>query len=331
MGMHEREVVSGMTVFVAVVEHGSLAAAARRTGLTPSAVSKVVTRLEQRMGVRLLQRTTRHMTVTDEGQAYYERSRAILEELRSVDQEMATQTAEPRGTVRVSAPLLLGQTRVVPSLLAFQKAFPRVCLDLDLTDRMTDLVGERIDVAVRITAAPPPSFVARQVGRMERVLCASPAYLRAHKAPRAPRDLIDHACLVLAGPGAAPLWSFAPAEGPGETVRVEGRLRASSTLSLYEAAKAGLGIAELPRYLVAEDLRERRLVAVLEHLVPTSRGIYVLTAPAKLLPLRVRELVRHLVEDLRAKLEMTCPAAPKVAPAEAAQRRGGRGGRALSG
>lgn len=300
--MHEREVVSGMAVFAAVVEHGSLAAAARKTGLTPSAVSKLVARLEGRLGTRLLQRTTRSMTITDAGQTYYERSRRILEDLRAVDEELASQTAEPRGTVRVSAPLLLGQTRVVPSLIAFLKAFPHVDLDLDLTDRAIDMAGERVDVAVRITSAPPPSFVARRVGGLQRVFCASPAYLRAHKAPRAPRDLADHACLLLAGPSSSPFFRFVPKSGSVEIVRVEGRLRVSNTLSLYEAAKAGLGIAELPRYLVDDDLRARRLVTVLDSFVPAERGIYVLYAPTKLVPLRVRELVKHLVDDLRRSL-----------------------------
>ena len=300
--MHERDVVSGMAVFVAVVESGSLAAAARQTGLTPSAVSKLVARLEERHGSRFLQRTTRSMTVTDAGQTYYERARGILEELRAVDQAMASQTAEPRGLVRVSAPQLLGHTRVAPILVRFQKAFPLVSVDLDLTDRTIDMVGERIDVAVRITAAPPPAFVARHVGTLQRVLCASPAYLRGRRAPRSAADLAQHACLVLAGPSLSPTWTFVPERGPSETVRLDARLRATSTLALYEAAKAGLGIAELPRYLVAEDVLARRLVPLLAQYVPTELGIFVIYPPTSLVPLRVRELVKHLVLELQQAL-----------------------------
>lgn len=302
MIMHERDVVSGMAVFAAIVEQGSLAAAARRTGLTPSAVSKLVGRLEERLGTRLLQRTTRSMTVTDAGRTYYERARSVLEELRTVEQEMASHTAEPRGLVRMSAPLLLGQLRVVPSLLAFQKAFPRVTLDLELTDRMIDIVGERVDVAVRVTSSPPPAFVARQVGVLQRVLCASPAYLRTRKAPRTPSDLADHSCLVMPTASAEPSWTFTTAGGASESVRVEARLRVNSTLSLHEAAKAGLGVAELPRYLVDDDLRARRLVTILDAFAPTEHGIYVLYPPAKLMPLRVRELVTHLVPALQKAL-----------------------------
>jgi DNA-binding transcriptional LysR family regulator len=301
--MHERELVSGMAVFVAVVEGGSLAAAARKTRLTPSAVSKHVARLERSLGARLLRRTTRRMTVTDAGQTFFERARVVLEDLRRVEQEVTQENAAPHGRVRVSAPQLLGQTRVVPILLAFQKKVPAVSLDLELSDRAVDMVGEGTDVAVRITAEPPPSFVARRVGTVRRVLCASPSYLRAHGTPRVPRDLGKHACLLLAGPSAAPVWRFdATAGAAPEGIRVDARLRASSTLTLYEAAKAGLGIAELPRYLVREDLKARRLVPVLEALTPDGPGVYVIYPPAKLLPARIRVLVSHLVPELEKAL-----------------------------
>lgn len=291
--MHERDLVSGMGVFVAVVETGSLAAAARRTRLTPSAVSKLVSRLEARLGVRLLRRTTRSMTVTDVGRTFYERSGAVLAELRGIEEEVAGQSAEPRGLVRVSAPQLLGQTRVVPILVGFQKKYPEVSLDLDLSDRAVDMVGERTDVAVRITASPPPSFVARRVGSIRRVLCASPAYLKSTSLPTGPEDLERHRSLLLGGPAAAPYWQF-----EGTSVRVEPRLRVTSTLALLEAARAGLGIAELPSYLVEADFRARRLVRVLGQLAPTELGVFVVYPPATLLPVRVRALVKYLVPEL---------------------------------
>src|ERR1041384_3532280 len=157
MTMSERELVSGMSVFVAVVEGGSLAAAARSTGLTPSAVSKLVTRLEHGFGTRLLRRTTRRMTVTDSGQVFYERARAVLEGLRAVEQEMATTDAAPRGKLRVSASLHFGQVRVLPIVLAFMKRAPALSLELELTDRVVDLVSERVDIAVRVHSQAPAS------------------------------------------------------------------------------------------------------------------------------------------------------------------------------
>ena len=285
--MQERELVSGMSVFVAVVETGSLAAAARQSRLTASAVSKLVTRLEAHLGTRLLRRTTRRMTVTDAGQRFHERAVAVLAELRAIEDEVAGEQAAPRGRLRLSIPQFFGPSRVMPILLAFQKQYPEVSLDVDLGDRNVDLVGERVDVAVRITTQPPESFVAKKVGVVRRVLCASPAYLRKHPAPRTLDDLADHHHLVLAS--ATPL---------GASVR----LRVGSTLVLHEAAKTGLGIAELPDYLVEDDLRARRLVRILEGRVTTELGVHVIYPPAKLLPARVRALVGHLVPSLAAAL-----------------------------
>lgn len=217
---------------------------------------------------------------------------------------MASKSTEPRGHLRVSASQLLGQLRVVPILLAFMKKRPALSLDLDLTDRVVDMVGERIDVAVRITNDPPPSFVARRVGSVRRVLCASPAYLRARPASQTPDDLADHTCLLLSGPNASEKWQFShgSAGGAPESVRVSGRLRFSNTLSLYEASKVGMGIADLPRYILEEDLRARRLVCVLEAFETVERGVFVVYAAEQLLPARVREAASHLVRELETVL-----------------------------
>jgi DNA-binding transcriptional LysR family regulator len=304
MRMSERELVSGMSVFCAVVEGGSLAAAARSTGLTPSAVSKLVSRLEQGFGTRLLRRTTRRMTITDSGQVFYERARHVLEELRGVEQEMASSDAVPRGRLRVSASLLLGEVRVLPMLLRFLKKAPALSLDLELTDRVVDMVGERIDIAVRITPEPPASFVARRVGVVQRLLCASPGYLHATGVPRAPADLAEHSCLQLSGDAATALWSFrsTSAGGAPVSVRVVPRLRFSSTAAIREAAKAGLGIADLPDYLVEEDLRAKRLSRVLPQLQTPPRSVYVIYAAGPLLPTRVREVARFLERELKKAL-----------------------------
>lgn len=302
--MIERELVSGMSVFVAVVDGGSLAAAARSTGLTPSAVSKLVSRLERVFGTTLLRRTTRRMTVTDSGQLFYERARGVLDELRSVEQEMASRDAVPRGRLRVSASSLLGQVRVLPLLLAFLKKNPTLALDLELTDRVVDMVGDRIDIAVRITAEPPPSFVARRVGVVQRLLCASPGYLRAAGAPRSPAELAEHTCLQLSGDAAAELWTFR-SQGSGGVpinVRVVPRLRFSSTAAIHEAAKAGLGIADLPDYLVEEDLQTKRLSRVLDQLETPPRSVYVIYAAGPLLPTRVREAASFLERELKRAL-----------------------------
>jgi DNA-binding transcriptional LysR family regulator len=293
-----------MTVFVAVVEGGSLAAAARRTGLTPSAVSKLVARLEADFGARLLRRTTRSMSLTDAGHTYFERARRILNDLREVEREIASKSAEPRGVLRVTAPLLLGQTRVLPLLFEFLATMPHVTLDLDLNDRVVDMVAERIDIAVRVTGAPPPLFVARRVGTVRRIFCASREYLAGRDVPRTPGDLAHHACLVLAGHGAPDVWQFGPPRpsGPTQTVRVNPRLLVNNTFSLLDAVRAGLGIAELPEYLVEDDLRSRRLVRLLETFKVDERGAFVVYPGGRLLPARVREAAKHLTRELAKAL-----------------------------
>jgi DNA-binding transcriptional LysR family regulator len=300
--MHERDIVSGMSVFVAVVRAGSFTSAAKATGLTPSAVSKTVARLEAGFGAQLVSRSTRRMTVTDAGQAFFERSAGVLEELRAIEQEMASTGSEPRGRVRLSAPLLFGQTLVAPAVFSFMKKAPAVSVDLDLSDRFVDLVEERVDIAVRITKEPPPSFVARRAGDIRRVLCGSPAYLRGSRKLRRPQDLSQHACLV-APYQSSSVWEFSGSAGaPPESVRIDARLRLNSTMALHDAARAGLGIADLPRYLVEEDLRSRRLVAVLQPLETRPSSVFVIYGSGTFLPARTRELAKHLVRELTREL-----------------------------
>ncbi|HXK18885.1 MAG TPA: LysR family transcriptional regulator, partial [Polyangiaceae bacterium] len=292
--MHERDIVSGMSVFVAVVRAGSFTSAAKATGLTPSAVSKTIARLETGFGTQLVSRSTRRMTVTDAGQAFFERSASVLEELRAIEQEMASTSAEPRGRVRLSAPLLFGQALVAPAVFSFMKKAPAVSVDLDLSDRFVDLVEERVDIAVRITSQPPASFVARRAGYIRRSLCASPAYLRGAPKLRKPQDLSQHACLV-APYQSSSVWEFPGGAGAApESVRIEARLRLNSTMALHDAARAGLGIADLPRYLVEEDLRSRRLVAVLQPLETRASSVFVIYGSGSFLPARTRELAKHV-------------------------------------
>ncbi|XYH93841.1 LysR family transcriptional regulator [Sorangium sp. So ce1128] len=296
---NERESFAGMAAFLASVEEGSFSAAAEKLGLTPSGVSKLVSRLEERLRVRLLQRTTRRMQLTQVGKAYYERARRIFEELDALEREVESHDDAPRGTLRVTAPTVLGHVRVLPLVLSFQDMFPEVKVELLLNDRVVDLVEESIDVAIRMTASPPLSFVARKLGDDARVLCASPAYLSRRGRPSRPRDLADHDCIVfLAGGAVDDTWRLKPdaRSGAVEGVRVRGRFQANNTLSLREAALSGLGIVNLPSYLVGDDLRSGRLIAVLEGFVPVERAIYAVYPQAPFVPAKVRELVRHLAE-----------------------------------
>jgi DNA-binding transcriptional LysR family regulator len=298
---NERDSFAGMTAFIAAIEEGSFSAAAAKLGLTPSGVSKLISRLEERLSARLIQRTTRSMQLTQVGRAYFERAHRILDDLDALEREIESHDETPRGTLCVTAPTLLGHVRVLPLLLSFQEAFPEVKVDLLLSDRVLDFVEENVDVAIRMTATPPLSSVARKLDDDERVLCASPSYLARRGHPSAPRDLAEHDCILFVVGAAADTCRLkADARSDKvESVHVRGRFQSNNTLSLHEAALAGLGIASLPRYLVDGELMSGRLVAVLPGLVPLERSVYALYAPTPFIPARVRELVKHLVEGFR--------------------------------
>jgi DNA-binding transcriptional LysR family regulator len=287
------DVVRGMMALVAIAETRSFAGAARDLGLTASAVSKLVTRMEARLKARLLQRTTRRLRLTELGLLYCERARRVLEELDTSERELQHLDPEPKGSIRVTAPVVLGRARVLPVVLAFQQRYPLVRMHFDATDRVVDLIAEGVDVAVRTTAEPPPAMVARKLDDDVRVLCASPAYLARMGVPRGLVDLARHECLpCLVGGEPAP-WRFRSGAGVRQ-VSVKGRLLLSDSHSIRDAALAGLGIGDLPRYFVARELEEGKLVQVLASLPRVARGIYVLYAPSPFTPSKVRLFVEAL-------------------------------------
>src|ERR1700722_4272735 len=216
----DRDTFAGMGAFLAAVEEGSFSRAATKLGLTPSGVSKLVARLEERLEVRLFHRTTRQMQLTDIGSFYLDRVRRIFDDVRALEVELERTTDAPRGTLRVTAPALLGHHRVLPAVIAFRRAFPEVQVDLLLVDDLVDLIEERIDVAVRMTASPPLSYVAKKLGDDTRRLCASPDYLSRRGRPARPSDLQKHDALVFVTDGARVPWKLRgdagkPARGGG--------------------------------------------------------------------------------------------------------------------
>ncbi|HWL87338.1 MAG TPA: substrate binding domain-containing protein, partial [Polyangiaceae bacterium] len=240
-------------------------------------------------------RTTRQMQLTHIGATYFERSRRIFEDLAALEGEMEKRDEIPRGLLRVTAPVVLGHVRVLPAVLAFRRAYPNVRIDVLLFDRLVDLVEERVDVAVRMTASPPLSYVAKKLGDDERKLCASPDYLAQHRRPTRPKDLEKHDCLVFDTGGVPAPWKLRSDAGKPMNFRVCGPLQMNNTLSLHQAALAGLGIADLPTYLVADDLRAGRLKSVLDDYVTVGRAVYAVYTPGRSVPASVREFVKFLV------------------------------------
>lgn len=294
------EIVRGMMALVAISNCSSFAGAATELGLTASAISKLVSRMESRLRVRLVHRTTRRVRLTELGLLYCERARRVLEELDTSERELQHVDPDPKGTLRITAPVVLGHARVLPVIMAFQQRYPDVRLLFDATDRVVDLIQDRIDVAVRTVAEPPPAMVARKLDDDVRHLCASPAYLARHGTPRAIAELTRHECLPCRVDGEAVPWRFkSGAGGAARSFAVDGRLHLSDSLSIREAALAGLGIADLPRYLIARDLEAGRLVGVLEAVPRVVRGIYVVYAPSPFTPAKVRLFVDALRDSFR--------------------------------
>jgi DNA-binding transcriptional LysR family regulator len=292
-----------MAALVALADAGSFSAAAMRLDLTPSSMSKLISGLEDYLGVRLVQRTTRTMQLTDVGQTYLASARRILEDIGSLEREIQNLDPRPKGLLRVTAPSVLGHVRVLPVILRFQRENPDLRVRLDLSDRVVDLVGEGIDVAIRMTTSPPASFVARKLDDDVRVLCASPAYIERRGKPHAPPDLTSHECLLFTADQPGGAWRFrcAPGNDQMTTQQVSGRLTVGNTLSLREAALAGFGIADLPRYLVEEDLRNGRLISVLSRFIVNERSVFAVYLPSKFTPPKVRLFVDALREGFRRK------------------------------
>ncbi|WP_437949314.1 LysR substrate-binding domain-containing protein [Sorangium sp. So ce296] len=284
-----------MRAFLEVARLQSFSAAARALGLTSSSVSKQVARLEERLRVQLLRRTTRRVSLTEAGDLYAERAGRILADVEEAQRAVADLDGTPRGTLRISAPTILGTIRVAPAVLACRAKYPELRIDLDITDRIVDLVAERVDVAVRQAAGiSPASLVARRLADDRRVLCASPRYLRRHGTPRRLEDLADHDCITH-NMEPVPRWTLVGPEGE-RVIQVSGTLRSSDTLTLRDAAVAGIGVANLPDYVVEEHLESGALRRVLPEYGASTRAIFaVYAAPA-------RAAVRVFVETLAKAL-----------------------------
>lgn len=251
--------LTDIAVFVRVIETGSFTAAADELGVTRSVASKSVTRLEERLGVRLMQRTTRRLSLTEAGAALFERSRPALAAIDEAELAATRLQSEPRGMLRVSAPMGFGILHLAPLIPEFLAQFPGVIVDLRLDDRFVDLVAEGFDVAVRIAAPGDGLLVARRLATCKQVICASPAYWRQHGLPQTPEDLRGHNCMSYVYTRPPDIWEFAAPDGTSITVPISGNLRLNSGLAEREAALRDLGVVRLPAFYVADTLAAGQL------------------------------------------------------------------------
>ena len=288
-----------MSVFVAVAEEEGFAAGARRLGMSPPAVSRAVAMLEERLGVKLLDRTTRYVRVTDAGVRYLEEARRILADVEAAEESVAGGNAEPRGQLTVTAPVLFGRMFVMPGIVDYLSRYPKTEVSAVLLDRSVNLLEEGIDVGVRIGELADSTMRALRVGRVRIVLCASPDYLNRQGTPRTPQDLPEHSTIASSAGSGAIHWRFDTGNGV-RPVRVRPRLTVTTNDAAIEAAVRGFGITRLLSYQVAPLLAARKLMLLLEKFEPAPWPVHIVHREGRYASAKVRAFVDLMAERLRA-------------------------------
>jgi DNA-binding transcriptional LysR family regulator len=283
--------LTALQVFTQVVESGSFAKAAERLGLSTSAASRQVAELEAHLQTRLLNRTTRRVSLTESGRAFHERAVQLLADLEEAEQEASRAAVVPRGVIKLTASVNFGVRHLAPVIADFLAQHREVRFDVSLSDRIIDLVEEGFDLAIRIGSAGPHNVVARKLGETHVVLCAAPAYLAARGTPRAPEDLAGHNCFTYEYVSPRDLWTFRDPAGGERKVRVSGTLHANHGDFLAEAAVRGLGIVMEPAFVVGPEVRAGRLQPLLQDYMPPPVPIYAVYPSRKHLSAKVRLFV----------------------------------------
>jgi DNA-binding transcriptional LysR family regulator len=287
------ENLNDMVTFAKVVEASGFSEAARRMGVSKSRISKAITRLEHSLGVRLLNRTTRGLSLTEIGAKFHEHCVRISDEAMQATEVVSQLQSEPRGVLKVTAPVAFGRLHVAPAVAEYLNRYPRVNLDMTITDRMVDLVTEGYDVAIRIRREPSLHVVARELAPVRRVVCATPDYFKRRGVPKTPDELAAHNCLHYTHFGTQDEWRFQSARGE-IVVPVKGSLRIDDDDTLSQAVLGGLGVAMLPTFIIGPELQAGRLQSVLSEYVPLERRLYAVHLPSVHLPVKIRGFIDFL-------------------------------------
>ncbi|MFN0305999.1 MAG: LysR family transcriptional regulator [Burkholderiales bacterium] len=291
--------LQAMTTFVAVVDSGGFASAARKLSLSPPVVTRAVGELEARLGLRLLTRTTRFVRVTEAGARYADDCRRILAEIDEAETAATGAHATPRGTLTITAPVLFGHLYVTPILVIYLQRYKDVDAKCEFLDRVVNIVAEGIDIAVRIGELPDSSLQATHVGRVRRVVVASPAYLKAHGVPRRPDELVEHTIIAASGVTPNPEWRFIDGGKP-VIQRLHARMRTTTNDSAISATVAGLGITRLLNYQVAAQIRGGQLKIMLEDFETVPLPVHVVHHEGRRATQKVRGFIELAIETLRA-------------------------------
>ncbi|PAQ08817.1 LysR family transcriptional regulator [Mesorhizobium temperatum] len=293
--------LEAMSLFVAAVEAGSLSAAGRRFGIPLATVSRKVSDLERHLKTRLLNRSTRQLTLTDAGHAYLAACHRILDEVGEAERTAAGEYSAPTGELIITAPIIFGRLHVLPVVTGFLAAYPDVAIRLMLADRITQLTEEHIDLAVRIGELPDSSLVATRIGSIRRVVCASPAYLAEHGMPKTPKDLAAHSCVTFEGLTAPAAWTFSTGKSD-LTVPIRSRLRVNTAEAAIDAAIAGAGMTRVLSYQITAAVRSGTLRTVLEAFEPQPWSVSLVHAGQDLLPVKLRAFLDFAAPRLKKRL-----------------------------
>jgi len=286
-------------MFLAVIETGSFTAAADKLGTRSGQASKLISRLETELGVRLLNRTTRSVAPTEAGRAYYDRLKPLVDELDTLDLDIRNASQSPRGRLRLTAPLTFGTLELAPALNEFAGLYPDIELDVSFSDRVVNVVDEGFDLAVRVGRPGDSSLILRRLCAVRIVVVGAPAYLDKHGAPATPPDLARHSCIIDTNFREPNRWPFKDKSGAAEMVSVDGRIRYSNAEACVQAAELGLGLACVPAFVAEEALRSGRLIRLLLSFEPVPYDVHVLYPHSRHLAAKVRLLVDFLSERYR--------------------------------
>ena len=287
-----------LAIFAKVVEMRSFAGAASELALSKATVSKAVTRLEERLGARLFNRTSRQLALTDAGQRLSQRAAQLLADGEAAENEALAQAVTPRGLVRLAVPMTFGVKTIAPLLPDFLKAYPEVAIDMHLSDAKVDLIGEGFDAGIRIGILPDSSLLARRLCAMPRYMVAAPSYLKRHGTPTHPMHLGQHKCFgytYLATPG---VWQFTNAKGEQASVRPSGALRVNNGEAVMPALLAGLGIANLPEFIIGDAIAAKKVNVILKDWKQPEGAVHLLMPPGGPRPARVEALADFLAARL---------------------------------
>lgn len=296
-----------MTVFVAIADGGSLSAAGRRLNLPLPTVSRKLADLESLIGTRLLTRSTRKLELTDAGRDYLAACRQILEQVDEAERAATGAYTKVKGQLVVAAPVVFGRLHAVPLVAEFLAQYPEVDLELRLSDRNVHLIEEHVDLALRIGALPDSNLVATRLGSVQRLVCASPDYLRHRGAPRVPEELTHHDCVSFDGLEPSGAWTFADASGQKHPVRVHARLTVSTADAAIAAALLGVGLTRVLSYQVADQLAQGRLVRVLADSEPPALPVSLIYPAQGRLPAKTRAFIDLATQRLRNQLATGSP------------------------